>query len=91
MKGISSGTILVLDLASGMRMNNQPTKLITWQKWILAFSALAVGAGWPLYREYRDKGSIDSTSIIGSAVARVIGVVVIVAIFTYANRPEPGE
>lgn len=58
------------------------------KQWVFALSAAAIGASLSLYREYRDTGSVQPSSIVISSVVFCIGLGIIAAVFWYANRPE---
>jgi hypothetical protein len=69
-------------------MANSSKRLVTWKQWVLALSAAAIGASLSLYREYRDTGSVQPSSIAISALVFCIGLGIIAVVFWYANRPE---
>ena len=72
-------------------MGNGPKKLVTWKHWCLAISAAAVGVSLSLYREYRDTGAVQASSLVLSAVVFCGVLGIIAAVFWYANRPESGD
>ena len=66
-----------------------PKKLVKWPQWVIAILAITTGANMSLYHEYRDTGSVKTSSLLISAIVFSIGLAIIAGVFTYANRPEP--
>ena len=69
-------------------MADEVPKLYTKKTFAIAFSAVLIGASLGIYREYRDTGSVSKVTIGASVVALLIGVIIIVVIGRYANKPE---
>ena len=63
-------------------------KLMTKGKFFIMFCALLVGASLGIVREYRSKGTVSVATIGASIAAFIIGLILIVVIGRYANKPE---
>jgi uncharacterized membrane protein len=63
-------------------------KLFTRGKFFLLFCAILSGPSLFMIREYRAKGSVSGVTLFSSVVTLVIGLIIVVAIGRYANRPE---
>ena len=57
-------------------------------KFFIMFCALLVGASLGIVREYRSKGTVSAATIGVSIAAFIIGLIIIVVIGRYANKPE---
>ena len=69
-------------------MPNKQPKLFTKKTYAITFTAVLIGASLGIYREYRDMGSVTNITIGSSAIAFVIGIVIIVLVGRHANKPE---
>lgn len=67
--------------------NDQP-KLYTKKTFFIAFTAVLIGVMLSLYREYKDTGSVSGVTIGASLAVLVVGIVMIVLVGRFANKPE---
>jgi hypothetical protein len=72
-------------------MSEKSRKLATRKQWVIAITAAVAGASLSLYREYRNTGSVRSSSILVAAIVFLFALALMAAIFRYANRPKPEE
>jgi len=63
-------------------------KLMTKGKFFIMFSTLLLGASLSIVREYRSIGSVSAATIGASIAAFISGLIIIVVIVRYANKPE---
>ncbi len=63
-------------------------KLFTRGKFIILFIAILFGVFLFIIREYLAKGSVSGVTIGASVTALVIGLIIIVVVGWYANKPE---
>lgn len=63
-------------------------KLFTKGKFFIMLAALLVGASLGTIREHHAKGSVSGVTIGASIGAFVIGLIIIVVMGWYANKPE---
>jgi hypothetical protein len=71
-------------------MADPPKKLVTWKNWVLMLLVLAAWAGYRLYRDYQAAGQFETVNVVSVIVAVSMGLIITIAVFLYANRPEPG-
>jgi len=63
-------------------------KLFTGGKFIIPFIAILFGVFLFIIREYLAKGSVSGVTIGASVTTLVIGLIIIVVVGWYANKPE---
>ena len=63
-------------------------KLMTKGKFVLLLGAVLVGASLGSVREYRAKGSVSTVTLVSSIAAFVVGLVILMVVTRYANKPE---
>ncbi len=63
-------------------------KLFTRGKFFLLFLAILSGPSLFIIREYRAKGSVSGVTLVASAATLVIGLIIVVVVGWYANKPE---
>ena len=63
-------------------------KLVTRGKFFLALMAILLGSSLLLVREYLAKGSVSALTLGASLAALVIGLIILVVLSWYANKPE---
>jgi hypothetical protein len=63
-------------------------KLFTIGKFFLAFIAILFGSFLLIIREYLAKGNVSGVTIGASVAAFVIGLIILVVLGRYANKPE---
>jgi hypothetical protein len=68
--------------------NRPQPKLVTKGKVVLMVSALVVGASLGIVREYRSHGAVSTATIGASVAAFIIGLIILIVISRYANKPE---
>ena len=69
-------------------MGDPPKKLVSWWHWALAIVAVTAGSSLSLYREHRDTGTVQTSSLVISAITFCFGFAIVAGVFLYANRPE---
>ncbi|MFW9997905.1 MAG: hypothetical protein ACFFD4_38040 [Candidatus Odinarchaeota archaeon] len=69
-------------------MDEKPIKLFTWKKLFILVPAVLIGASLSLIREYRSTGTIETISIVISAITAFVGFIIIAAVAWWANKPE---
>ena len=57
-------------------------------KFVLLLGAVLVGASLGSVREYRAKGSVSTVTLVSSIAAFVVGLVILMVVTRYANKPE---
>jgi hypothetical protein len=72
-------------------MGDAPKKLVTWRTWLFVILLLLGWAGFRLYRDYQQAGGWEASSIIATAVALCIVLLIMGGVFWHANRPEPED
>ena len=68
--------------------NQPPPKLYTKGTFVMMFCALLGGASMGMVREFRAKGTVSHATMGASAAAFVIGLIILIVISRYANKPE---
>jgi len=63
-------------------------KLFTRGKFFILFIAILLGPSLFIIREYEIKGSVSGVTLVTSGMTLVIGLIIIVVIGWYANKPE---
>jgi hypothetical protein len=63
-------------------------KLFTRGKFFIVFIAILFGSSWSIIREYRVRGSVSGVTLGASLTAFVIGLIIILVMRWYANKPE---
>lgn len=63
-------------------------KLFTSSKFFIPFIAILFGPSLFIIREYRAKGSVSGVTLGASVAACVIGLIILVVLGWYANKPE---
>lgn len=63
-------------------------KLFTRGKFFILLIAILFGSSLHIIRDYRAKGSVSGVTLGASATAFVIGLIIIVVVGWYANKPE---
>jgi hypothetical protein len=63
-------------------------KLFTRGKFFIIFIAILLGPSLFIMREYRARGSVSGGTLVASGMTLVIGLIIIVVIGWYANKPE---
>lgn len=63
-------------------------KLMTWRQWAMLVPALIGGSTMRLYGEYRETGTMRTSSIVISIVVFCLGLLILAALSWHANRPE---
>jgi hypothetical protein len=63
-------------------------KLFTHGKFFILFIAILFGPAMFIIREYRAKGSVSGSTLGASVAAFVIGLIILVAMGWYSNKPE---
>jgi hypothetical protein len=63
-------------------------KPFTSGKFLISFIAILFGSSWSIVREYRCEGSVSGATIGASVTAFVIGLIILVVLGWYANKPE---
>jgi hypothetical protein len=63
-------------------------KLFTRGKFFILFIAILFGSSLSIIREYRAKGSVSGITLGASLAAFVIGLIILVVMSWYANKPE---
>jgi hypothetical protein len=74
-------------------MNKSPEtkgkqKLFTSGKFFLSFVAILVGSCLFIIREYLTKGRVSGVTLGASVLAFVIGLIILIVLAWYANKPE---
>jgi hypothetical protein len=62
--------------------------LFTRGKFFLSFIAILFGSSLLIIREYLAKGSVSGVTLGASVLAFVIGLIILVVLGRYANKPE---
>jgi VIT1/CCC1 family predicted Fe2+/Mn2+ transporter len=62
--------------------------LMTRGKFFISFIAIFFGVFLFIIREYLSKGSVSGVTLVTSGMTLVIGLIIIVVIGWYANKPE---
>lgn len=47
--------------------------------------------GYRLCRNYQDAGRFTTVNVASTLVSLCIGLIIVIAVFRYANRPEAGD
>jgi hypothetical protein len=63
-------------------------KLMTKGTFILMFSVILVVSLLVIYQEWRNKGTVSSVTIGASVFAFLMGLIILLTISWYANKPE---
>jgi hypothetical protein len=63
-------------------------KLFARGKFFIFFIAILFGSSLSIIREYRAKGSVSGVTLGASVAAFVIGLIILVVMGWYANKPE---
>ncbi len=74
------------DMEEGIMEDKEEPKLYTKSKIILILSAMVFGASLNIFREWKNSGQISSGTLIGSAFALVVGVVLLLVIRRYSDK-----
>ena len=73
---------------SAMKDKKLSIKLFTWKQGIVIAVAVIVGAGFSIYRTYKEKGSLEKSDLVIGALAITTAIAFLVILGYYANRPE---
>jgi len=63
-------------------------KLFTSGQFFIPFIAILFGPSLFIFREYRTEGSVSGVTLGASVAAFVIGLIILVVMGWYANKPE---
>ena len=63
-------------------------KLFTRGKFFILFIAILLGSSLSIIREYRVRGSVSGVTLGVSITAFVLGLIIILVMRRYANKPE---
>jgi hypothetical protein len=63
-------------------------KLLTRSKFFILLIAILLGPSLFIIREYRAKGGVSGVTLGASVAAFVIGLIILVVLGWYANKPE---
>lgn len=69
-------------------MAEKHIKLVAWPKLVLMIVACLVGAGYGAAKKYIGTGSVELNDVILSLVVFIIGLLMILLLTRYANKPE---
>ncbi len=69
-------------------MTRRTTKLYSGRTWLIMLSALFVGSGLSLYREHRNTGALETSSLVISIITFLVGVAICGGVSWWGNRPE---
>lgn len=72
-------------------MGEPANKLVTWKSWVVVLLTLVRWTGYRLYRDYQDIGGFETVNVPTTLMTLGVGFILAVAVFHYANRPEPGD
>lgn len=75
-------------MSESMQSKGPRPKLFTKGKFCIMLAALLAGALLGIVREYRAKGTVSNLTLCAALAAFVIGVVIVVGLGWYANKPE---
>ncbi len=75
-------------MAESPKAKRPQPQLFTRGKFCILLIAILFGSSLAIIREYRARGSVSGVTLGASVTALVIGLIIIVAVGWYANRPE---
>jgi hypothetical protein len=71
-------------------MGDAPKKLVHWSRLVPIFILILAWAGYRLYTDHKRAGGWEQDSLIVVGVTVFLGLVILLAVFWFANRPESG-
>ncbi len=71
-------------------MGEAPKKLAPWSRLVPIVILVLAWAGYRLYTDHERAGGWEQSSVIATGVTVCLGLLIVVGVFWYANRPESG-